>query len=111
MDEGQGLALRIEYFHLDWTLRFTRPTVIIDDHPEECPWGEHFFPLEPGPHQIEIFYRYLGRRAGRVSLEVDVMPHQVIRALYRTPNSILIGFLPGKLYVERPHNSRREDVR
>jgi hypothetical protein len=105
MDESQGLALRTEYLLLDWTLRFTHPTVIIDDHLKECPWGEDFFPLEPGPHQIEIFYRYLGRRAGRASLVVDVRPNQVITAFYRTPNSILIGFLPGKLSVEPSDNS------
>jgi hypothetical protein len=104
MDEGQGLALRTEYFDLDWPLRFTHPTVIIDDHPEECRWGEDFFPIDPGPHQIEIFYRYLGKRAGRASLMVDVRPNQVIKASYRTPNSVLIGFMPGKVSVEPSAN-------
>jgi hypothetical protein len=88
------------FFHLDWTLRFTRPTVVIDGHANVCPWGEHFFPLEPGPHQIEVFYRYLGGRAGRVSVGIDVAPNEVVRASYRAPNSVLIAFLPGKLTVE-----------
>ena len=94
------LALMTGFFHLDWTLRFTRPTVVIDGHANVCPWGEHFFPLEPGPHQIEVFYRYLGGRAGRVSVGIDVAPNEVVRASYRAPNSVLIAFLPGKLTVE-----------
>jgi hypothetical protein len=88
------------FVQLDWTLRFTRPTVVIDGHPDECPWGEHFFPLQPGPHKIEIFYRYLGLRAGKVCVGIDVLPNQVIQASYRTPNSVVIAFLPGKLTVE-----------
>lgn len=59
----QGLLLRTEFFRLDWTLRFTRTTVTIDGHPYELPWGENFFPLEPGCHQLEVSYRY--RRLSR----------------------------------------------
>jgi len=29
---GQGIVLRTGFFVLDWTLRFTRTTVIIDGH-------------------------------------------------------------------------------
>jgi hypothetical protein len=53
----QGLVLRTGFFRLDWTLRFTRTTVVIDGHLHLLPWGEHFFPLEPGPHQVEVSYR------------------------------------------------------
>jgi hypothetical protein len=94
--EGQGLALRTEHFHLDWTLRFTHPTVVIDGHADECDWGEHFFPLEPGRHHVEIFYRYLGRQAGRVSAGIEIAPDNIVSAAYRAPNSVLIAFLPGK---------------
>ena len=88
------------YFRLDWTLRFTHPTVVIDGHPSESEWGEHFFPLESGFHQIEIFYSYLGGRAGKVLAGIDVAPNHVVRASYQAPNSIVIAFLPGKLTVE-----------
>ena len=98
--EGQGLALRTGFFHLDWTLRYTRPTVVIDGYSNEHPWGEHFFPLDTGHHQVEIYYRYLGGRAGKVSGGIDVAPDQVVRAAYRAPNSTVLGFLPGKLTVE-----------
>jgi hypothetical protein len=102
----QGLALRTEYFHLDWTLRFTRPTVMIDGRAVECSWGESFFQLEPGPHRVQIFYRYLGMQAGRVSAGIDVADNQVISASYRAPNSVLIAFLPGKLCVHPPRSQQ-----
>jgi hypothetical protein len=104
--DGQGLALRTEYFHLDWTLRFTHPTVIIDGHADECSWGDSFFQLEPGPHRVQIFYRYLGMQAGRVSATINVTDNRVINASYRAPNSILIAFLPGKLCVHLPRSQQ-----
>ena len=103
MPDGQGLALRTGYFHLDWTLRFTHPTVVIDGNPNECDWGEQFFPLESGPHEIETFYRYLGGQAGKACTRIDVAPNGIVRASYRAPNSVVIAFLPGKMTVETAH--------
>jgi hypothetical protein len=103
---GQGIAFRTGFFFLDWTLRFTRTTVVIDGHLHELPWGEHFFPLEPGSHQVEVSYRYLRlSRAGKASALIDVAPNQVVQASYRAPRSVLIAFLPGKLTVELPVQS------
>lgn len=100
---GQGIALRTGRFFLDWTLRFTHTTVVIDGQPHELPWGEHFFPLETGPHQVEVSYRYLRlSRAGKASVVIDVAPNQVVRASYRAPTSVLIASSPGKLTVELP---------
>jgi hypothetical protein len=92
--DSEGLALRTGFFHLDWTLRYTQPTVVIDGHPNECPWGEHFFPLESGPHQIDIFYRYLGGRAGKVSVGIDVSTNGTVKAADRAPNSIVMDSCP-----------------
>jgi hypothetical protein len=99
--QGQpGLVLRTRFFVLDWTLNFTRPAVTIDGHRQEVPWGEHFFPLEPGNHELRVSYRYLrGFRAGQASARVDIAPDQVIQASYRAPRSVLVAFLPGRLTV------------
>jgi hypothetical protein len=103
---GQGIALRTGFFRLDWTLRLTRTTVVIDDHLYELPWGEHFFPLEPGSHEVEVSYRYLRlSRVGRASALIDVAPNHVRRVSYRAPKSVLIAFLPGRLTVEPPAQS------
>jgi hypothetical protein len=103
---GQGIVLRTGFFALDWTLKFTRTTVTLDGHPYQLPWGEHFFPLEPGRHQLQVSYPYLRlSRAGKASVLFDVAPDQVVRASYRTPRSVLVAFLPGKLTVEPPAQS------
>ncbi len=98
---GQGIALRTGFFVLDWTLRFTRTTVIIDGHRHQLSWGEQFFPLEPGRHQLQVSYQYLRlSAAGRASIDVVVPPDQVVRVSYQPPKSVLVAFLPGKLTVE-----------
>jgi len=103
---GQGLVLRTRFFRLDWTLRFTHTTVTIDDGTYELPWGAHYFPLEPGIHQLGVSYPYLNlSRAGKASTAVDVSPDQVVQASYRSPNSVLLAFRPGKLTVELPVES------
>jgi len=103
---GQGLVLRTGFFPLDWTLRFTHTTVTLDDRTYELPWGAHYFPLEPGSHQLEVSYPYLRlSRAGKTSMAVDVSPNQVVQASYRSPNSVLMAFRPGKLTIEPPLQS------
>jgi hypothetical protein len=98
---GQGLVLRTRFFVLDWTLRFTRTTVMLDGHRHDVSWGEHFFPLEPGRHHLQVSYSYLRLfRAGKASVLFDVAPNQLIEASYRAPRSVLVAFLPGKLIIE-----------
>ncbi len=97
---SQGIVLRTSFFHLDWTLNFTRTTVIIDGHHDELPWGQHFFALEPGRHELQVSYRYFRlSRAGMASILVDIAPDQVVHASYRAPRSVLVAFLPGKLTI------------
>jgi hypothetical protein len=76
--DGQGINLRTGFSALDWTLHFTRTTVIIDGRLHELPWGQHFFPLELGRHQLQVSYRYLHlSRAGKASILVDVAENAV----------------------------------
>jgi hypothetical protein len=97
----QGISLRTAFFALDWTLNFTRTTVIIDGQVHDVPWGEHFFQLEPGRHQVQVSYRYLHlAHAGKASIAVDVAGNQVVPVSYRAPRSVLVAFLPGKLAAQ-----------
>lgn len=98
---GPGIVLRTSFFVLDWTLNFTRPTATIDGQPYRLPWGEHFIPLRPGQHQLQMSYPWLRRfPAGRAAARFDVAPDQVVRASYRAPNSVLVAFRPGTLRFE-----------
>jgi hypothetical protein len=98
---GQGIALRTGFFALDWTLRFTQTTVTVDGDEQRLPWGEHFLPLEPGPHQLQVSYRYLRvNAAGSASLDINVAPEHVTRVSYRAPISVLVAYRRGKLTAE-----------
>jgi hypothetical protein len=100
-DPGQGIVLRTGFFRLDWTLRFTRTTITIDGYRHKLPWGEQFFPLEPGRHQLQVSYQYLRlSAAGNASIDVDVSPDQIVQVSYQAPKSVLVAFLAGKLTVE-----------
>jgi hypothetical protein len=97
----QGIDLRTVFFVLDWTLNFIRTTVIIDGQVHDVPWGEHFFQLEPGRHEVQVSYRYLrASHAGRASIVVDVGEDQVVPVSYRAPRSVLAAFRPGKLAAQ-----------
>jgi hypothetical protein len=98
---GQGIALRTSFFLLDWTVNFTRTTVVVDGNRQVLPWGQHFLPLGPGRHELEVSYRYLRRLdAGRASISVDVAENQVTHVSYRAPWSVLVAFQPGKLTTQ-----------
>jgi hypothetical protein len=100
---GQGIALRTQFFRLGWTVRFTRTTVTIDGQAQELAWGEHFYPLGPGRHQLQVSCQHLPwSQAGQASIEVDVDADQVVQFSYRAPTSVLIAYRPGKLTVESP---------
>jgi hypothetical protein len=97
---GPGIVLRTGFFVLDWTLKFTRTTVTVDGHAYQLPWGEHFIPLEPGCHQLQVSFPHFPlSQAGKASAEFDVVPNQVVRASYRAPLSVLVAFMPGQLTV------------
>jgi hypothetical protein len=99
--DGQGIALRTSFFVLDWTVNFTRTTVVVDGHQWELPWGEYFLPLEPGRHELQVSYRYLGlSQAGKASISVDVAENRITQVSYRAPRSVLVAFRPGKLITE-----------
>lgn len=101
MGPVQGIALRTQRFRLDWTLRFTHTTVVIDGQKHEVPWGQHFFPLDSGSHQVEVSYPYLRLpQAGKASLMIAVVPNKVVQLSYRAPVSVLIASSPGTLRVE-----------
>jgi hypothetical protein len=99
--DGPGIALRSSFFVLDWTVNFTRTTVIVDGHPQELPWGEHFLPLEAGRHELQVSFSYLGRpQAGKASISVDVAEDRITHVSYRAPRSVLVAFRPGRLTAE-----------
>jgi len=97
----QGINLRTAFFVLNWTVNFTRTTVVIDGQVHDVPWGEHFFELPPGRHEVQVSYPYLRvSHAGKASIVVDVPENQVVQVSYRAPRSVLVAFRPGRLEAQ-----------
>jgi hypothetical protein len=49
-------------------------------------WGTHFFPLAPGWHNIQVYFRYLFMsRCGANSINVYVQQGRVNRIRYNMP--------------------------
>jgi hypothetical protein len=86
--------------------RVFRPELDAQLHPldgqvHDVPWGEHFFELEPGQHEVQVSYRYLRvSRAGKASIVVDVPENQVVQVSYRAPRSVLVAFRAGRLEAQ-----------
>jgi hypothetical protein len=103
VESSQGLLLRTEFFVLDWTLRFTGPSIVLDGRSYQLRWGEQFFPLERGYHDLQVSYPYLRlSQVGKASAQFDIGPNHLVRATYQAPISVLVAFLPGKLTIEPP---------
>ncbi|MFJ5533988.1 hypothetical protein [Streptomyces sp. NPDC093261] len=47
---------------------FTRPVVEIDGVERPARWGTTEVPVEPGDHEIAVFFRYKGRRSARLGV-------------------------------------------
>jgi len=67
-----------------------KTTVTVDDASVRERWGEHFFPCEPGSHQVHVSFRYLREHLGDATVEVHVDPGQVVRVIYRSPPMLFL---------------------
>jgi hypothetical protein len=72
--------------------------VTIDGETHVVSWGTNYYPLEPGPHSIEIGFRYFfGGNMGRATAEFDVVPGHVVHVTYHPPVQI---FSSGTIVIE-----------
>ena len=54
-----GLEIETSFFPLSFFLYLCTPTIVIDGVANRRPWGKHNFQLEPGMHNVKIFFHYL----------------------------------------------------
>lgn len=99
-----GIQVETSFFPLAFLLHFCTPTIVIDGHPQQRPWGSHFFPTAPGMHHVRIFYRYLFmEHCGDNSISVMVHPGYVARIKFEMPPW---AFAKGSIR-ELPYNAPR----
>jgi hypothetical protein len=71
-------------------LLLCKTNVAIDGVSSRLPWGEHFFPCQPGIHEVEVSFKYLTETLGTSSSTVEVQPGQVVQVNYQSPPMIFL---------------------
>src|SRR6266576_2633738 len=76
-------ASRNQFLSLSFFLYACTPTIVIDGVPQRRPWGTHNIPLEPGMHNIRIYFHYLFMpTCGFNQINVVVQPNCIHRIKY-----------------------------
>lgn len=96
MTDGSGIVLTAKHNPLAWLLYFTKLTVTVDGTAQKLAWGTSTIPAEPGLHQLDISFGYLGRQRGPASIEVNVPPTGSVALTYKMPSWM---FAAGRLTV------------
>jgi hypothetical protein len=91
-----GIHLRCRVNWLSFGPIFTKPNVSIDGRTEVRSWGQHFFPISPGSHEVSVSFRWPGGSNPEASTTVDVAPGEQVYVEYRTP------FMLAMAVVEKP---------
>jgi hypothetical protein len=93
-----GLEIKAGFFPLAFVLFFCTPHLSINGSaPIRAKWGDNLIPVEPGRHQVTMWYPYAFiKQASKATLVVDVAHGQVAQLTYR-PHILYIIFLPGRL--------------
>lgn len=93
-----GLEIKAGFFPLAFILFFCTPHFSINGSPPiRGKWGDNLIPVEPGRHQITMWYPYgFIKQASKATIVVDVAQGQVAQLTYR-PHILYIVFLAGRL--------------
>jgi len=90
-----GVQIETSFFPLSFFLYLCTPTIVIDDVPQRRPWGTHNFVLEPGMHNIKIYFGYLFMSTcGSNQINVVVQPNCIHRIKYEMG---MFMFSPGAI--------------
>ncbi|PYS20746.1 MAG: hypothetical protein DMF72_20030 [Acidobacteria bacterium] len=90
-----GLEIETSFFPLSFFLYLCTPTIVIDGVANRRPWGKHNFQLEPGMHNVKIFFHYLFMSTcGFNQMNIVVQPNCVHRIKYEMG---IFMFSPGTI--------------
>ena len=90
-----GVQIETSFFPLSFFLYLCTPTIVIDDVPQRRPWGTHNFVLEPGMHNIKVYFHYLFMSTcGFNQINVVVQPNCIHRIKYEMG---MFMFSPGAI--------------
>ena len=92
-----GLEIKAGFFPLAFILFFCTPHISINGSPPiRAKWGDNLIPVQPGRHQVTMWYPYAFiKQASKATVVVDVAQGHVAQLSYR-PHILYIVFLPGR---------------
>ena len=98
--DATGILVSTKIFPLAFLLLLFKTNVAIDGVTSVLKWGDHFFVVPPGAHEVMVSFRYLfSSRTGEAGLRVEVMPGRTTTVIYRSP---FIVFMGGSMKVIGP---------
>ncbi len=78
-----GIQIETSFFPLSFFLYACTPRIVIDGNITLRPWGNHSFQLEPGMHNVRVYFHYLFLpQCGPAAINVVVQPNCVHRIKY-----------------------------
>ena len=91
-NDATGILVSTKIFPLAFLLLLFKTNVTIDGVTSVLKWGDHFFVVPPGAHEVRVSFRYLfSSRTGENSLNVAVAPGRTTTVLYRSPFIVFMG--------------------
>lgn len=80
------ITVRPTHSMAQFVLKAVRPEVSIDGQTNQLRWkSDTSTEVEPGSHDIEVYYPYLGRKSGAAQTSVTVKDGETVRLDYRAP--------------------------
>ena len=87
-----GILVSTKIFPLAFLLLLFKTNVTIDGATSVLKWGDHFFDVPPGVHEVRVSFRYLfSSRTGETALSAEVVPGRTTTVLYRSPFIVFMG--------------------
>jgi hypothetical protein len=86
MSGQTGIAVSGRFSPMAFFLYLTHLTVEVDGQAEAGGWKNRFVPVPPGPHDVNVYFWYLGKaRCCEASTTVHVADGQTVSLQYRAP--------------------------
>ena len=92
------LDLFITHNPMAFLFDMCKPSVVVDDKEYVLTWGEHRLEVEPGEHNLKIFFRYMWMaECGANTIQVNVAAGDICRVKYYMPSWV---YAKGKMTIQ-----------
>ena len=91
-DGATGILVSTKIFPLAFLLLLFKTNISVDGVTSVLKWGDHFFAVPPGRHEVSVSFRYLfSSQMGKATIGVEVVEGRAATMLYRSPFLVFMG--------------------